>query len=67
MQGELQILCGDVGLADFYGIVEQGPGVNDFRINVDLAAADPGEIQQVIDEASFELDVAADDLKWVAH
>jgi len=38
-------------------------GVDHFKLQFDLALADAGEVEQIINEAGFEFDIAADDFQ----
>ena len=52
----------DVGLANVERVPQQCVGVHDLEIELDLAFADARQIEQVIDQPRFQLDVAPNDL-----
>ena len=62
-QAELvvQILREDLFPADFIGALQDLVDVDRLEAELQLALADAGDVEQVVDQAGLQLDVAADD------
>ena len=55
------MLRGDLALADFQRVVQAGVRIHHLLVKVDDSAADPGDIQQVVNEFHLQFHVAAND------
>ena len=64
---ELQILCTKLTPDNFQRVIEQGIGATRLKFDLNFAARDAGEIQQIINQPRFHLDVAANHLQALLH
>ena len=53
--------------ADVDGAAQGGVHVDGVEVELKFSLADPCQVQQIVDEARFQLDVAADDVQPVRH
>ena len=61
---ELEPAAGEVILADLDDVIHELVCVGEFAVELQGPAADPGQVQEVVDESGFEGDVAADHLEY---
>jgi len=64
---ELQILCAKLTPDSFQRMVEQGIGTTRLKIDLNFAPSNAGEIQQIINQPRFHLNVAANHLQAFLH
>src|SRR5947208_16596653 len=64
---ELEFFLFDFGLANVERISQEGVGIDNFKAELHLAFADAGEIEKVVDQARFQLNVPANELKRLMH
>lgn len=65
--GESLLLGFDVGLGNFHGVLDRLVQVHRRTHQLHLAAGDAGDVQQIVHEMRFELDVAADHRERFPH
>ena len=53
----------DIGLANLDGVADERVRVDLLKIQLHLAFADARQIEQIVDQTCFQLDVAPDHLK----
>jgi len=64
---QLEFFLFDFELANFERVSQEGVGIDNFKAKLHLAFADPGEIEKIVDQARFQLDVPANELKRFMH
>ena len=60
LEGELLLV--DICLANFERVPQERMGIDLFQAQLHFAFADPSQVEQVVDQARLELDVAANHL-----
>ncbi|CAA9444575.1 MAG: hypothetical protein AVDCRST_MAG64-4426 [uncultured Phycisphaerae bacterium] len=60
VQGDLDSLLLHLPLVHLQAVPQDGVGVHDLEVQLDLAPADPRQVQQVVDQPRLQLHVAAD-------
>src|SRR2546423_390302 len=56
----------DLALINFKGVLKKLMSIDDFEVKLHFPFADPGHVQQIVDQTGFELDIAANELKRFA-
>ena len=64
---ELEFLLIDIGMANFERVAQQSVRVDHFETELHFAFADSGQVEKIVDQACFELDVAPDELEGFVH
>jgi hypothetical protein len=57
----------DFRLTDFEGVLQQRVRIDDFKVELHLAAIDTRQIQQVVDESRFQFHVTTNHLQRFAN
>ena len=57
----------DFRLVDFEGVLQQRIRIDNFKSELHLAAIDPRQIQQVVDQSRFQFHVATNHLQRFAN
>src|SRR6266487_121960 len=58
-----QVFSIDIRLTNLESILQQRMGVNDFKIELDLASADTRKIKEIVDEPRFQFHIAPNYLR----
>src|SRR6267142_1516834 len=64
---QFKFLLFNLGLTNFERVSQKSVSVDNFKTELHLAFADSGEIEKIVDQARFQLDVAANELKRFMH
>ena len=67
LKSQSQVFLLDVGMTNLDRITQKRMGINDLKIELNLALANAGEIKEIVDQAGFQFDVAPDDLERLLH
>src|SRR5436309_13795314 len=64
---QFQFLLFNLGLTNFERVSQKSVSVDNFKTELYLTLADSGKIEKIVDQAGFQFDVAANELKRFMH
>src|SRR5205807_7798892 len=64
---ERKIFVVDVGLANLEGVAQEKMSVHQLEAQLDFALADPRQVEEIVDQARFELHISSNQLQRFAH